>query len=270
MALPPLRAPHPASGYHRIDCERRFFYLEQDPTTLLRVKWLKVAVTCPVCAAGTGLTLVLEQGADDTVQVRCPARHHWPEPAIDVAHFITYSRLLHFGALQPDLMWIADAGFGEDPPPPIDNLEQIRQIATWTAKRAVRKGRTKVKRAVRTPLRKARRRALRAAFTPVAAALRAAWVLRTGALPAAPARPPRPPAAPKTPPLSAYRKAYRMPAPKKRFACLVCEDTGWITAPGVSIKCTECEGPVAAALKAAERKAGRARTARAGGERARE
>ncbi|WP_307717442.1 hypothetical protein [Streptomyces sp. V4I23] len=42
-------------------------------------------------------------------------------------------------------------------------------------------------------------------------------------------------------------------APAKGPACLVCEDSGRITAPGISIGCTECAGP------AAERKAERAR-----------
>ncbi|MFC7261537.1 hypothetical protein [Streptomyces lutosisoli] len=264
MGIDPRRYPNPAAGYHRITCERRFMYIEQAPVSQLGTEWLQLPVTCPMCGADAGLTLVYERGGD-LVQVLCPNRHEWPEPLVPTAYFVTYSEQKYYADPHPDLLWIIDAGFGEEPPPPItDHVEQLVKGYKEVAKYAGRKGKTRIKRAVRKPVRKAKKKALNLAFSPVAAVLRAAWIMQSGAVPqAAPKRPgkrKRPEEGMKVPSAAAYRKAYGMAAPAKGPACLVCEDSGRITAPGVSIPCTECAGPAAAAMAAAEKKAERARS----------
>ncbi|MCX4826074.1 hypothetical protein OG883_41120 [Streptomyces sp. NBC_01142] len=110
--------------------------------------------------------------------------------------------------------------------------------------------------------------------------LRGAWNLQAGGVPADPPKAGKSAGAEggrkrkgepelKIPSVAKYRKAYGMPAPEKGRACLVCEDSGRITAPGISIGCTECAGPAAAAMAAAERKAERARTGKTPPRRAR-
>lgn len=258
------RTHNPAAGHHRLVSERRFMYLRQDPKHTLRIKWQAVPVTCPVCAADTYLTLTLQQETDDQVQVFCAAGHTWPEPAITVGHFITYSRLHGYLQPHPDALWIIDAGFGEEPPPPIDYAAQITYAAKYGARYAKRRAKARIKSTVRTPVRKAKKKVLNVAFSPVAALLRGSWALRAGALPET-----EPVAkkggertgvgAPKTPSVAKYRAAYGLEPPAKGPACLVCEDTGVIAAPGIAIACTECEGPAAAAMTAAKRKAERVR-----------
>jgi hypothetical protein len=265
MGIDPKRYPNPAAGYHRIACERRFMRIEQDPKFSLRDKWLKHPVACPVCTVDTELVLVYERG-DHFVQVLCPNGHEWPEPLIDTQYFVTYSEHRFYADPNPNLLWIIDAGFGEEPPPPIDDhVEQIAKIAKEVTKYAGRKARTRVKRAVRKPVRKAKKKALNLAFAPVAAALRTAWIIQSGGVPQqAPkglkggGRRRRPEEGMKIPSVAAYRKALGVPAPEKGSACLVCEDSGRITGPGVSIPCTECKG-AAAPLARAEEKARRAR-----------
>ncbi|MBT2393371.1 hypothetical protein J7E87_29115 [Streptomyces sp. ISL-1] len=97
--------------------------------------------------------------------------------------------------------------------------------------------------------------------------LRGAWMLQAGGMPEAPktatkggrtGRKGEPEL--KIPSVAKYRKAYGIQAPKKGPRCLVCQDSGRITAPGISISCTECAGPAAAAMAAAESKAERARS----------
>lgn len=270
MSFDPLRHPDPAAGYYRITSERRFMYLTQDSERTVRIVWQKLPVTCPMCATDTGLTLAYDRAADDIVQVLCPAGHLWPEPLIDPGHFGTYAELQAYCNPHPDLLWIIDAGFGEEPPPPIDYAAEISAAAKYTAKYAKRKAKARIKGAVRTPVRKAKKKALNLAFTPVAAVLRGAWALQAGGVPEATktatkggrkSRKGEPEL--KIPSVAKYRKAYGIQAPKKGPRCLVCEDSGRITAPGISVSCTECDGPAAAAMAAAERKAERARSGQA-------
>ncbi|NUK50396.1 hypothetical protein HRW14_08850 [Streptomyces lunaelactis] len=270
MSFDPLRHPDPAAGYYRITSERRFMYLAEDPERTVRIVWQKLPVTCPMCATDTGLTLAYDRAADDTVQALCPAGHLWPEHLIDPGHFRTYAELQAYCNPHPDLLWIIDAGFGEEPPPPIDYAAEISAAAKYTAKYAKRKAKTRIKAAVRTPVRKAKKKALNLAFTPVAAVLRGAWALQTGGMPEAPKttrkggrKGTKGEPELKIPSVAKYRKAYGMEAPKKGPRCLVCEDTGRITAPGIGISCTECAGPAATAMAAAERKAERARSGKA-------
>ncbi|OEJ21571.1 hypothetical protein AS594_39250 [Streptomyces agglomeratus] len=273
MTFNPLRPNEPAAGYYRITAERRFMYLQQDPAHTLRTVWQTLPVTCPICAADTGLTLFCERGAQDVVQVLCPAGHLWPEPLVDSGHFRTCAELHGYVDTQPEALWIIDAGFGEEPPPPIDYAAEITAGAKYVAKYAERKAKTRIRRAVRTPIRKAKKKALNLAFTPVSAVLRGAWNLQAGGVPADPPKTGKsagtgsgrkrkgdPEPELRIPSVAKYRRAYGMPAPEEGPACLVCEDSGRITAPGISIGCTECAGPAAAAMAAAERKAERART----------
>ncbi|MFF7764245.1 hypothetical protein [Streptomyces griseorubiginosus] len=265
MGIDPKRYPNPAAGYHRIACERRFMWIEQDPQFSLRDKWIQHPVTCPVCTADTELVLAYERG-DHSVQVLCPNSHEWPEPLIDPQHFTAYSEQRFFAHPDPRMLWIIDAGFGEEPPPPIDDhVEQFVKGYKEVAKYAGRKAKTRAKRAVRKPVRKAKRKALNLAFAPVAAALRTAWIIQSGGVPQqAPqgtkggSKGRRPERGLKIPSAAAYRKALGVPAPQKGPDCLVCQDTGRITAPGVSIPCTECKG-AAAPLARAEEKARRVR-----------
>ncbi|GDY49302.1 hypothetical protein SANT12839_101840 [Streptomyces antimycoticus] len=243
-------------------------YLQQDPDRSLRIVWQALPVTCPMCAADTGLTLAYDRAADDAVQVLCPADHAWPEPLIQLAHFRTYTDFL-YSHPHPDMLWVIDAGFGEEPPV-IDYAADLAAAAKYTAKFAKRRVKSQIKR----PIRKVKKKALNLAFTPVAAALRGAWVLQAGGTPEAPAkksgsRRGKGQSEVKTPSVAKYRQAYGMPAPQKGPDCLVCEDTGRITAPGVSIACTECPGPAAAAMAAAERKAARVRSGANSGSRPR-
>lgn len=274
MSFDPLRRPDPAAGYYQITCERRFMYLAQDPAHTVRIVWQALAVTCPMCAADTGLTLAYDQAADDTVHVLCPAGHIWPEHVIDPGHFRAYAQLQTFASPHPDMLWILDAGFGEEPPPPIDYTAEIGAAARYAAKYAKRKAKTRIKRAVRKPVRKVKKKVLNLAFTPVSAILRGAWNLQAGGVPADPPKVEKSASAeggrkrkgepePKIPSVAKYRRAYGIPVPEKGPACLVCKGSGRITAPGISIRCTECAGPAAAAMAAAERKAERARNGKA-------
>ncbi|MBL1086797.1 hypothetical protein JK359_33370 [Streptomyces actinomycinicus] len=263
MGIDPKRYPNPAAGYHRIACERRFMRIEPDSAAKLRDKWLKHPVACPICTVDTELVLVYEERADTFVQVLCPNGHEWPEPLIDTAYFAAYSQQRFYADPNPALLWIIDAGFGEESPPPIDDhVEQVVRAYQEAAKYAHRKAKTRVRRAVRKPMRKAKKKALNIAFAPVVAVLRTAWIMQSGGVPPqAPkggGRRRRPEDGMKIPSVAAYRKALGVPAPEKGPACLVCEDSGRITAPGVSIPCTECKG-AAAPLARAEEKARRVR-----------
>lgn len=260
MGIDPLRFPDPAAGYHHVLSERRFMWIEQDPAHKLRDKWIQHPVTCPECAADTELLLVYERG-DHVVQARCPDGHEWDELFVDPQYFVTYSEHRCYADPDPNLLWIIDAGFGEEPVIIEDHVQQLAKGYKEVVKYGARKGRTRIKSAVRKPVRKAKKKAINVAFSPVAATLRAVWILQSGGVPqAAPKRPgkaPRPEAGMKIPSVAAYRKAYGMPAPQRGPKCLVCEDTGSI--PGTTITCTECAGPAAVAMAAAERRAERAR-----------
>ncbi|MFI9588272.1 hypothetical protein ACIHCQ_42305 [Streptomyces sp. NPDC052236] len=257
--LPELFRPaDPASGYHRIICERRFRYLEQDPAHTIRIKWLAQDLACPICKTDTGLQLVLEEGVDHLVRAYCPTRpdHAWVEPRIQRIHFATYSRLQLWAEPDPEWLWIIDAGFGEESPPPIDYAKELAAATKYVAKYAKRKAKSKAKQAVRKQSRRAGRGMKKAAMVPVAAALRAAWAWQAGGVPETKPKPKAEPE-PAIPSIAKYRNAYGVTAPKRGPKCLVCEDTGSI--PGTAITCTECAGPAAAAMAAAERRAERAR-----------
>lgn len=219
-----FRPSDPASGYHRITCERRFRYLEQDPAHTYRIQWLPVPVACLICQTDTHLTFTLDEAADPLVHVACPAGHAFDEPRIDRQHFITYSRLLSYADPNPALLWITDAGFGQEDPPPIDYAHDITAATRYVSRKVKRRAKAKVKAAIRRPLRTAKKKARNAAFTPVAAALRTVWAWQAGASPkAAPA-------------------ATGAPAATSRTTtCAVCKGAGRF--PGTTVSCTECAGP---------------------------
>ncbi|MEV7581626.1 hypothetical protein [Streptomyces erythrochromogenes] len=259
--IDPTCTHDPDAGYYRITAERRFNYLQLDPDHTVRVVWQALPVTCPMCGADTGLTLVMERAAQPVVEVLCPAGHEWSEHLIDPGHFKAWADM-RWTTPNWDLYWILEAGFGEEPPPPIDLVEEIPKAARIVTKTLVREAKKRVRRQVRRRVRAAKKKALNVAYSPVAALIRTAWAVQAGIPQEAPdpaeekgeAVP-----APKIPSFAKYRAAYGMPAPAKGPACLVCEDKGRIVAPGLDITCTECEGPAAAALEAAQRKAARAR-----------
>lgn len=238
MTTQPLRPADPGAGYHRVISRRRFRYIERDPEHTIRVTWRSVPVVCPVCEADTDLQLVLDEATDVVVQVHCSGRHVWPELAIDPQHFRTYSRLQWESDPDPDLMWIVDAGFGEEPPGPVD-LEEVKDVAKAIGGFYKSQAKRRVKGAIRKPVRAARRKAGKAAASPFTAAVRAMRGRRAeqageGGEPTSAV----PPLDVKIPSVAKYRKAYGMPAPKRGPKCLVCEDTHVI--PGTRIPCTEC------------------------------
>lgn len=254
MKHDPIRANDPDSGRHLVLTTRKFRYIQRDPAHDLKIVWIARDVVCPACLADTGLTLTLNEAVDACVQVACPAGHAWGEPAVDTSHFTAYTRLVSWCDPDPETRWITDAGFGEEPPPPIDYVGDLKAGYTYAAKFAARRAKTKTKAAIRRPIKKAKKRAAKTACIPVAAALRAAWTWQAGGAPQAP--PPAPKKAakeqgPKVPSYAKYRKALNIPAPEKGPKCLVCEDGGRI--PGTAIACTECSlaAPVAAGTQAA-------------------
>lgn len=244
MPIDPWRPCAPLQGDHFLLFERRFRYLVQDPSHSLLVRWIPTVLECPVCQAEHGMRLALQESQDLLVQAQCHRGHLWPEPRVDRGWFAAYSRI-RGGLGEADDLWLTEAGFGEEPPEPIDYLQQIKEGWGYGAKYVARKAKTRVKAEVRRPVNKAKKKARNEAMRPVAAVLRAAWGWQAGGSePVKKARSKKTPAPPPTPPASAYRKAYGMEAPKKGPKCLVCEDTGRITAPGVSIPCSECStGP---------------------------
>ncbi|MET9324053.1 hypothetical protein ABZX75_28370 [Streptomyces sp. NPDC003038] len=247
--IDPSRTHDPDAGYYRITAERRFNYLQLDPDHTIRVVWQALPVTCPMCGADTGLTLVLERSAQPVVEVLCPARHEWSEHLIDPAHFTAWADM-RWTTPNWDMYWILEAGFGEEPPPPIDLVEEVPKAARIVTKILVREAKKRVRRQVRRRVRKVKKKALNVAYSPVAALIRTAWAMQAGI----PQETPDPAEkkgkqdpGPKIPSVAKYRAAYGMPAPVKGPACLVCEDKGRIVAPGLDITCTECEGPASAA-----------------------
>ncbi|MCY0946304.1 hypothetical protein [Streptomyces antarcticus] len=266
MSIDPLRAHDPDAGYYRITTERRFNYIQRDLDHTIRVVWQALPVTCPMCAADTGLTLALERGAQLVVEVLCPAGHEWPEHLIDPHHFTAWADM-RWGRPDFEMFWLLEAGFGEEPPPPIDYTEEIPKAVRIITKVYVREAKKRVRRQVRRRVRKVKKKALNVAYAPVAALIRTAWAMQAGIPQTAPTpteKKGRQAPGPKIPSYAKYRAAYGIPAPAKGPACLVCEDKGRIIAPGLDITCTECDGP-AAALAAAERRAARARAGGAPG-----
>jgi hypothetical protein len=259
VATTDFRPPNPAEGYHKVRAARRFRYLVQDPAHTLRVTWITQDLACPACAVDAGLLLVLDEVAGDgMVHVTCPAGHQWADPRVDRHHFAAYSRLTGFVTPDPDWVWVLEAGFGEEPPPPIDIAHDLAAGWGYAAKRARSAAKAKVKGTVRRETRKARRAVANTAKAPVDA-LRSAWKRQAGPAPEAEPEPEEEPY-PDIPSVAKYRKAYGMEPARRGPRCLVCEDTGRI--PGTPITCTECDGPAAAAMAAAERRAARARNSR--------
>ncbi|MEU0287506.1 hypothetical protein [Streptomyces sp. NPDC006147] len=260
MPISPWRALSPDDGDHYLSFERRFRYIVEDPEHTWRLVWIPTVLACPVCEADTGLRMAFKIGMDVVVEAACPVGHTWVEPRIDVSQWMAYCRY-RAGRQELDWLWLIQAGFGEEPPPPIDYVKEIRQGAVEVAKYGKRKAKAKVRRKVRSVKKKVGKRARNEAMRPVAALLRTAWTMQAGGVEPVKAsrRRPAEPKPPKTQPVAAYRKAYGVQAPAKGPKCLVCDDTGRITAPGISVPCVECDGPAAAALAAAERRAERAR-----------
>ncbi|MEU2380373.1 hypothetical protein [Streptomyces misionensis] len=262
MPISPWRALSPDNGDHYLFFERPFRYVVEDPEHTWRRVWIPTVIACPVCEADSGLRLAFKTGVDVVVEAACLAGHIWVEPRVDVSQWMAYCRF-RAGRQEPDWLWLIEAGFGEEPPPPIDYVEEVRQGAAEAAKYGKRKAKAKLRRKVRKVKKKVGKRVRNEAMRPVAAVLRTAWAVQAGGVEPVKSsrRRPAEPKLPKTPPVSAYRKAYGVPAPEKGPKCLVCGDSGRITAPGISIPCPECAGPAAAALAAAERRVERVRQA---------
>ena len=263
MPIQPWQSFDPDAGRFFLIFQRRFRYVIEHPEPTFRVKWLAVVLACPICGAEEDLRLAHQTG-DIQVQGQCPKDHIWDEPRIDVGHFHAYGRM-RWTNPDPDWQWLLDAGFGEEPPPPME-MKDIIDAAKVGGKLLAREWKKQAKATVRKPVRQAKREMKKQAMRPVAAVLRTAWAWQAGGV--QPVEQPkrrkeRSAPEPKTPPLSAYRKAYGMEAPKKGPKCLVCEDSGRISAQGVSIPCTECKGPAAAAMATAERRAAKAREPKA-------
>lgn len=259
MPISPWRALSPDNGDHYLAFERRFRYVVEDPEHTWRRVWIPTVIACPVCEADTGLRLAYKTGMDAVVEAACRVGHTWVETRVDVSQWMAYCRF-RAGSQEFDWLWLIEAGFGEEPPPPIDYAKELRTAAVEVAKYGKRKAKAKVRREVRKVKKQVGKRVRNEAMRPVAAVLRTAWAMQAGGVEPVKASRRRPaPKPPKTPPVSAYRKAYGVQAPEKGPKCLVCDDSGQITAPGISVPCTECAGPAAAALEAAERRAERAR-----------
>ncbi|MFI8177967.1 hypothetical protein ACIF6H_32255 [Streptomyces microflavus] len=260
MPISPWRSFNPDEGDFYVTFERRFRYVVEDPEQTWRRVWIQTVIACPVCGMDTGLRLAYKVGTDVVLEAACPVGHIWVEPRVDVSQWVAYCRFRQ-GRQDIDWLWLIEAGFGEEPPPPMETKDII-DAAKVGGKLLVREWRKQAKATVRKPVRQAKREIRKQAMRPVAAALRTAWAWQAGGV--QPVEQPRrrkgrKAPAPKTPPVAAYRKAYGVQAPEKGPKCRVCEDSGHITAPGISIPCTECDGPAAAALAAAERRAARAR-----------
>ncbi|MFF4902581.1 hypothetical protein [Streptomyces sp. NPDC001068] len=259
MPIRPWRGLNPDGGDHYLSFERRFRVVVEDPAHAWRQAWIQTVIVCPVCEAETGLRLAFKTAVDLAVEAACPVGHIWVEPRVAVSHWMAYCRF-QAGQRESDWLWLIQAGFGEEPPPPIDYVNDLRGAAVEVAKYGKRKAKANLRRKFRKAKKQVGKRVRSEAMRPVAAALRTAWVMQAGGVEPVKASRRRPaPKPPKTPPISAYRKAYGVQAPEKGPKCLVCEDSGQITAPGISIPCTECGGPAAAALADAERRAERAR-----------
>ena len=255
MSRDPHQPANPAAGDHYVVCTRPFRALALDPAHTIRNVWIAEPIACPACDARDGLRLAYLEGADLMVTAVCPRRHEWLEQRVDRAHFRAYSRLRFGLEVDADDLWILGSGFGEEPPPPLD-IADIRAAAGEVAKVYRREAKSAAKAAVRKPARRARRAVQQAAHHPISAALRTMWIWQAGGMPEPGGQEP-PEAEFETPAYAKYRKALGIPSQTRGPRCLVCEDTG--TIPGTPITCTECAGPAAAAMAAAQRRAERAR-----------
>jgi len=250
----------PLNALHRVLCERPFRYLEEDEEIVLGLfsnpmeRWAVRTLSCPVCLAEEGLDLSLIESTDPEVMVRCPGRHEWAEPRLDRQHFIGFSRFRYLSDPDAEWAWLLEAGYGEEPPPPVDYWAEGREAAVYLtkyfAKRAKRKIKAQTTGRVKKAVRQGRRKAGRAVVGGVRAAGKAVRGKFTGGddvledellddeLP----EPGDDQEHVEVPSYAAYRKGLGIPASKRGPRCLVCSDTGRITAPGVDIPCSEC-GP---------------------------
>ncbi|MFJ3183948.1 hypothetical protein ACIPJN_36935 [Streptomyces sp. NPDC086796] len=254
MPISPWQSFNPDGGDFYLSFERRFRFVVEDPEHTWRRVWIPTVVACPVCEMDTGLRLAYKVGTDVVLEAACPVGHIWVEPRVDVSQWMAYCRFRE-GRQDIDWLWLIEAGFGEEPPPPME-MKDIIDAAKVGGKLLAREWKKQARATVRKPVRQAKREMKKQAMRPVAAVLRTAWAWQAGGV--QPVEQPRrrrgrTVSEPKTPSVAAYRKAYGVQAPEKGPKCLVCEDSGHITAPGISVPCTECNGP-AAALAAAERR----------------
>ncbi|WP_404871027.1 hypothetical protein ACI1MP_38065 (plasmid) [Kitasatospora griseola] len=246
--------PDPINARHRVRCERPFRYLEEDEEIVLgpfsnpMERWAVRTLSCPVCLAEEGLDLTLIESADPEVMARCPDRHEWSEPRLDRQHFIGYSRFRYLADPDTEWAWLTEAGYGEEPAPPVDYWAEGREATVYLTKYFAKRAKRKIKAQTTGRLKKAVRTGRKRAGQAVsdrAAALRARIVGEDDVLEDEPLGEDLPEADDgqehvDVPPYAAYRDALDIPAPKRGPRCLVCEDSGRITAPGVDIPCTEC------------------------------
>ncbi|MFJ9846301.1 hypothetical protein ACIRYZ_38855 [Kitasatospora sp. NPDC101155] len=253
-------APDPLNALHRVITERRFRYLEQDPECVPWAwsgpldGWVVQVLSCPVCLAEEGLDLSLIESSDPEVVVRCPDLHEWSEPRLIRDHFIGYSRFRFLPLPDPDWAWLLEAGYGEEPPPPVDYWAEGREAAVVLSKYFAKRAKRKIKAKTTGRLKKAVRQGRQKAGQAVTGAARAAGqkvrdrivgddVLEDELLDDRLDEPSDDQEHIEVPSYAKYRKALGIPAAKRGPRCLVCSDTGRITAPGVDIPCTECGTP---------------------------
>ncbi|WBP92191.1 hypothetical protein [Kitasatospora cathayae] len=250
--------PDPLNALHRVITERRFRYLEQDPEYVPWAwsgpldGWVVQVLSCPVCLAEEGLDLSLIESTDPEVVVRCPEFHEWSEPRLIREHFIGYSRFRFLPEPDPDWAWLLEAGYGEEPPPPVDYWAEGREAAVVLSKYFANRAKRKIKAKTTGRLKKAVRQGRRKAGRAVTDTARAAGqkvrerivgdddVLEDELPDDELTEPGDDQEHIDVPSYAKYRKALGIPASKRGPRCLVCSDTGRITAPGVDIPCTEC------------------------------
>lgn len=252
-------SPDPINATHRVLCERPFRYLEEDleivfgPFSNPADRWVVQTLSCPVCLAEEGLDLTLVESTDPEVWVRCPQRHEWSDPRLNRAHFIEYSRFRYLPDPDPASAWLLEAGYGEEPPPPVDKFAEGREAAVFLTKYFVKKAKRKIKAQTTGRVKKSLRRGRRKAGRAVVGTARAAGtalrnrivgedaVLEDELLDDEFPEPGGDQGDIKVPSYAKYRKAMGIPAPGRGGPrCLVCSDSGRITAPGVDIPCSEC------------------------------
>ncbi|MER5641866.1 hypothetical protein ABT095_33635 [Kitasatospora sp. NPDC002227] len=264
--------PDPLNGRHRILSERAFRYLEEDLELELGLfanpmdRWVQQVLACPVCEVAEGLELTLIEFTEAEVWVRCPDQHEWSEPRLNRAHFVEYSRFRFMPDPDPESAWLTEAGYGEEPPPPVDKWAEGREAAVFLTKYFAKKAKRKIKAQTTGRAKKALRRTRRKAKKAVIGGARAAGRALRGNR----ERPDRS-AGPEDelldddqelggeeefeiPSYAKYRKAMGIPAPTRGGPrCLVCSDSGRITAPGVDIPCSECRPGAGRSRKNASR-----------------
>lgn len=179
MPIKPWRALDPDGGAHYLSFERRFRVVVEDPEHTWRRVWIPTVIACPLCGIDTGLRLAYQSGMDAVVEAACPVGHVWVEPRVDLLQWMAYCRF-RAGRQEIEWQWLIDAGFGEEPPPPIDYAEEFRKSAVEIAKYGKRKAKAKVRREIRSVKKKVGKRVRNEAMRPVAALLRTAWTMQAG------------------------------------------------------------------------------------------